>query len=97
MSNDISVGDLVMVVQSKACCGGVTAMGMVFQVESYAAGSNCVECGAVRVEDTACVTYRGIRWGLAHYRLKKLNPPATGSEAQTSRERHEPKRSPVKA
>jgi hypothetical protein len=95
MANDIGVGDLVCVVKPTACCGNNSRRGLMFYVTKIGrGGTQCPYCAALH-DWASAVDQSGMHFGLP--RLQKINPPATGTEAQTSRERHEPKRRTEKA
>jgi hypothetical protein len=95
--NTIAVGDLVMVVRALSCCGLPPSyrMFVVRTIRQSTPRITCRVCGARSARELVAEHPSGVVYEL--WRLRKINPPASGTEAQTVRERHEPKRSPVNA
>lgn len=74
--SEIKVGDLVMVVRPKPCCGLASSMGLVAIAEkpkSHFGGLRCHSCGFI---DRDFTNYYFLAKGYAHVsRLKKIAPP----------------------
>ncbi len=73
MSGDIEVGDLVIIVKPKQCCGDAQGLGKIFRVikiKHQAAGARCVRCKSVRPSMT--IAMRGVKHGAEMSRIKKL-------------------------
>ena len=49
MNEPISVGDLVMVVKPKGCCGNTNSIGKIFTISDIQEGDNyCRSCNSIR-------------------------------------------------
>lgn len=96
----IRVGDLVVVVKAADCCHGASeSLGRVFTVQGVVlTASRCKRCRCVVPEQWQAEDSERNAGGLSYvyqlHRLQKINPPATGTEAQTSRERHDKRKHP---
>lgn len=76
MSGPIKKGDLVMVVGVTKCCGSSRNAGIVGRVtDVYRARKSQCWCGHITEETLALLDNE--KRGVA-YRLKKIDPPATG-------------------
>jgi len=74
----LSVGDLVMVIKPKSCCGA-GQIGFIFIVEDVSMGEGaCVHCGAEGADWSAKVS--GVDGWVQTYRLKRI-PPQTELES----------------
>lgn len=92
MSDEIKVGDLVMVVRGLRCCGNSRKLGLAFTVAeiAYHDGNvrlECVHCGSKGQSDgTLAYPERGKGQGVFLYQLKKIDPPAQDESEETKRE-----------
>lgn len=77
--NDIQVGDLVMVVKPKICCGLSGGIGKIFRVSGFFPHSRCGSCGKTIEQKFALLN--GEFSGAFVVRLKKI-PPLTELESQ---------------
>lgn len=72
----IKVGDLVIVVKPTPCCGNYRSVGRIYKVARIVSGNRrCNFCAAI---STHAFALQPNRYGIHLYRLKKLDPPATG-------------------
>ena len=75
--SEIKRGDLVMVVVPPQCCGYDVSIGHIFKVDGIR-GEVTQSCNYCKQLQTA-IAVSGHPWGLTQaYRLKKIDPPATG-------------------
>lgn len=86
--SDIKLGDLVMVVKPKACCGRSDGVGKLFVAGSapFRTKSRCILCGAIW---NSVVVSRSESKDLRVTdldRLKKIDPPAEGDSLPTRRD-----------
>jgi hypothetical protein len=79
--SEIRVGDLVMVVAPKACCGSSKDLGHIYRVERILGGHHCSTCGRFSAQPTACLggEIDGMPFGKPLARLKRI-PPLTEPE-----------------
>lgn len=84
MSEPIKVGDLVVVVKPKECCGQVSeANGTAFVVNGFSMGVwHCAWCGVPRQAELA---HGGSYKRIETYRLKRI-PPLSELEGQPTQE-----------
>lgn len=88
MSSDIKLGDLVMVVKPKPCCGEASSMGILFITDDprlEVSHVKCHNCGFVDFDLSNYFLFNGR--GCAHVsRLKKIDPPALDEDIERVRE-----------
>ena len=82
--SEIKKGDLVMVVRGVPCCGRTDKLGSVFVVLEGRVTPNvtCAYCGASLPHGDVSVMCNDGH-ARQRYRLKKIDPPATGDEVST--------------
>ena len=84
MSEQISVGDLVVVVRGTACCKYNNAIGSVFTVSKLSvSGSKCPKCGYISAPRICAETPD---WVVSLSRLKRI-PPLAELEQTTEQEK----------
>lgn len=96
MSGPIKKGDLVMVVKPTPCCGK-GHLGLVLTVDwvrSYFP-THCRYCGADRDLSHERAGFEPDRTTCETYRLKKIDPPATGEYDRVPVRKTEPRKVPV--
>lgn len=90
MSDEIKVGDLVMVVRGKPCCGDTSRLGVCFVVaeiwewddaETYV----CDHCEEIQ-KNGILACEEGDNEGDYLSMLKRIDPPAVNDEVETQRE-----------
>ena len=83
----IKVGDLVMVVKPKSCCGNDKALGKTFVATAIVNETTVCDCGTyytgLHVE-MGTETFRAA--GVRAYRCIKIDPPSLQDETTTDRE-----------
>ena len=72
MDKPISVGDLVMVVRARECCGNDDAVGLVFRVFDFKPDFYCDRCGTQIIRSASMDGW----WRAGLNRLKRLDPDA---------------------
>lgn len=85
----IQVGDLVMVVRNKSCCGIGDDIGHVFRVTGYFHGTRCAVCGDVRREPSVTIETQHGDWrGKPISRLKRIDPDNLQDDVPTKEGLH---------
>jgi hypothetical protein len=81
----IRVGDLVMVVKPKACCGSASCLGAIHRVTGFYDSCVCVECE--RHDFDIKVALVDGKWDCRPLSvLKKINPPPVESDVERKHE-----------
>lgn len=83
MSERIEVGDLVVIVKSKDCCGDSSHVGMCFTVSGFHHESICLQCGTVHQQQAAFWDGRWVATPV--WRLRKI-PPISELESTEHKE-----------
>ena len=73
MNDEIKVGDLVMVVKPKTCCGSPKSIGRIHTVTGFYEICQCDACGYIN--HTTCAMVDGKHEARPLSVLKKINPP----------------------